>query len=767
MAQQNVDQWLQQLTLAEKAGLLTGKNLWETLDIPRLGIPSVWMSDGPAGLRKSTSTGLGLGEEVPATTFPSAGALAATWDPEMVRRVGAAIGEEAAANHVILLLGPGLNIKRHPLGGRNFEYYSEDPLLAGKIAAAFVTGVQSQGVGATLKHFAVNNQEYRRMVIDAQVDERTLREVYLRGFEIAVREGHPAAVMSAYNGVNGTAASQNAHLLTDVLRKEWGFDGLVVSDWGGVRDPVEAVRGGGDLEMPGNPGSPERIVAAVEDGNLPTEAVDRAARNVLRLVTLADRLPRTAAPTETPHAVAVEAAEQSMVLLENDGVLPLALQRRARLGVIGNLAFRPRIQGIGSSQVNPIRVDTIWNAIRQMGTARGLDTRSWSTEYSEDQLTNQQQNDLRSFVGGVDVIVALVGQPAANDAEAWDRRSAELSPADQELARIAIVSGKPVVAVVVGGASVDLSPLEGASAVLFGWLGGEGFGTALARVLFGEANPSGRLSETFAYSVADHVSNVNFPGGPWEVRYGEGPYVGYRYFQSFDRDVAYAFGYGLSYTTFDYVGIQAPETVSSLDVPINVTVEVRNSGARAGAEVVQVYLRQIAPSLTRPDRELAGFAKVRLEPGVTQHITIPVDPERLAYYHDGFGQWVIEPGEYEILVGASAADIKHTARFTLTVGTMPRTVFTMNNTLGDLLGDPRGKVVVNFLASQMGIGSLDEAGSDDFMAAAIRQMTFRQIAIFAGGQMPPAALNGLLALINSNMTPAQVRAMLEANRGGG
>jgi beta-glucosidase len=761
------DHRLGQLTLAEKAALVTGKNTWETLDIPRLGIPSAWMSDGPAGLRKSSATELGLGVSTPATTFPSAGALAATWNAELVRRVGAAIGDEAAAQGVTLLLGPGLNLKRHPLGGRNFEYYSEDPLLSGRIAAAFVNGVQSRGVGATLKHFAVNNQEHRRMVIDARVGERALRELYLRGFEIAVREGRPAAVMTSYNGVNGTPASQHTHLITDILRGEWGFDGLVVSDWGGVRDPVAAVRAGADVEMPGNPLSPPRIEAAVREGRLSLEALDRAVGNVLRLAHLPQWMVRSpdAAPAGDAHAVAVEAAEQSIVLLENDGVLPLRLGRRSRLGVVGNLAFRPRIQGIGSSQVNPSRVDTVWSAIDALGRQRGLEPRAWPADYSEEGLTTAQQDDLEKFVSDVDVVIALVGQRASHDAEAWDRPSADLSPGDRELMQAVVASGKPVVAVVVGGGAVDVSPLAKANAVLFGWLGGQGFGTGLARVLFGEVNPSGRLPETFAHSVSDHASHVNFPGGPWAVDYGEGLFVGYRYFQSFDREVAYPFGYGLSYTTFDFLRMEAPDTVGDLEHPIEITVDVQNTGTVAGVEVAQVYLRQLAPSLPRPDRELVGFARMQVAPGEARRVMIPIVPEQLAYYHDGLRRWVIEPGEYEILVGASAVDIKLSARLLVTAGTMPREVYTLDHTLADLYGDPRGRVVVDHLASQMGFGSLAEAGPDNFMAAAMKQMTLRQAAGFSGGAVTLEALADLLTLINSDMEPSEVRAILM--RGGG
>ncbi|MFH1766090.1 MAG: glycoside hydrolase family 3 protein [Gemmatimonadota bacterium] len=391
--QERTGQWLRELTLAEKTSLLTGKNSWETVDIPRLGIPSVWMTDGPAGLIKRIAAEDGTERSVPATTFPSAGALAATWNPELIEMVGEVIGEEAAHNGVSLLLAPGLNLKRHPLGGRNFEYYSEDPLLSGKIAAAFVRGVQSRGVGATLKHFAVNNQEHRRMVIDARVGDRALRELYLRGFEIAVRESDPVAVMTAYNRVNGVPASSNPLLLTKILREEWGFDGIVVSDWGAVNDPVGAIQAGLDLEMPANPLTPPILEAAVREERLPLEDLDRAVGNVLGLVTLHERLPRHENP-EGPHqghAVAETAALESIVLLENKGALPLDPSHHPRLGVVGRLAVHPRIQGIGSSQMSPTQVDTIWTSLRELGLERGFDVQGWFPEYSEDGLTSGEE----------------------------------------------------------------------------------------------------------------------------------------------------------------------------------------------------------------------------------------------------------------------------------------------------------------------------------------------------------------------------------------
>ncbi len=749
-----------QLTLEEKAALVTGRNLWETAAIERLGIPAVWMADGPVGLRRST--GEAVDESLPATCFPSAAAMAATWDPELVERVGAAIGAEARAREVTLLLGPGLNIKRHPLGGRNFEYYSEDPLLSGRIAAAFVRGVQSAGVGATLKHFAVNNQEHRRMSIDARVGERALREIYLRGFEIAVREGAPQAVMSAYNRVNGTFASESRRLLTEILRDEWGFDGLVVSDWGAVDEPAAAIAAGLDLEMPGNPLSPPRIVQAVRDGELAESALDRAVANVLQLVE------RQAAQTpgaadelfDAHHELAREVALESLVLLENDGLLPIAAEPARRIGVVGRLAFEPRIQGIGSSQVNATRVDDAWSAIERLAAEDGHGVALWPAAYDENGLGEEERQALAAFLADRDLVLVFAGQKASHDAEAWDRPSMGLAPADLELLAAVAASGKPFAVVLVGGGAVDVGPFAGeAGAVLMGWLGGQGFGAAVADALFGRGAPAGKLSESFARSVADHPSAINFPGGPWAVDYGEGLWVGYRYFQSFDREVAYPFGHGLSYGTIDIAGARAPEVLESL-APFEVRVTLRNDGERAGAETVQVYLRQLAPSLVRPDRELVGFRKARLGPGETAEVVIPIEPERLAYFHDGHGRWVIEPGDYELLVGVSAADIRATLPLTVAAGTLPREAYTLAHVMGDVYHDPQGRVVVDFLLEQSGRDPLSLAAGDDFMAAVFRNLPFKKLASFSGGAVTVEMLQGLLFLINGDLPPEQVDAML-------
>jgi len=535
-----------ELTLEEKAALTTGQNAWETFEVERLGIPAAWMADGPVGLRKST--GENVTDSVPSTCFPSSAGMAATWNEELIEELGAGIGAEARANDVSLLLAPGLNIKRHPLGGRNFEYYSEDPLLSGKTAAAFVRGVQSQGVGATLKHFAVNNQEHRRMSIDAQVGERALREIYLRGFEIAVKESSPQAVMSAYNLVNGTSASENPRLLTEILRDEWGFEGLVVSDWGAVNDPAAAIAAGLDLEMPGNPLTPPAVAAAVREGRLDEAALDRAARKVLQLPDRQRARGELPEPTdlESNHDLARRVAVESMVLLQNSEFLPLENGAGAKLGVVGRLALQPRIQGIGSSQINATQLDTAWPFLKELGSKQGYAMSYWGAGYSESGLEEKEKGELASFVASRDLVLVFAGQTASQDAEAWDRSSMSLSPADLEIVEAVKTSGKPFGVVLVGGAAIDVTPFASdAQAVLMGWLGGQAFGSAVADVVFGEETPSGKLSETFAWSESDHASSLSFPGGPAAVSYGEGLYVGYRYFQTFNQEVAYPFGHGL------------------------------------------------------------------------------------------------------------------------------------------------------------------------------------------------------------------------------
>lgn len=752
---------LDQLTLEEKAALTTGQNAWETYAIPRLDLPATWMADGPVGLRKAG--GIGLEATVEATCFPSASTMSSTFNPSLIEELGAGIGAEARFNDVTLLLAPGLNLKRHPLGGRNFEYYSEDPLLSGLTAGAFVRGVQSQGVGATLKHYAVNNQEKLRMTIDALVDERTLHELYLRGFEIAVKESQPQAVMSSYNRVNGTYVSQHPQLLTEILRDDWGFAGLVVSDWGAVEDPIASVAAGLDLEMPGNPLTPPILVSAVQKGTLAEADLDRAAAKVLQLVDRHTAMPAKpdADPRSANHDLARRVAVEGMVLLENDGVLPITADRKLEIGVVGNLAFRPRIQGIGSSQIQTSSIDIPWTFVQEIGSTQGHTLAAWETEYAEEGLTSSETAELESFLERQSLILVFAGQPASHDAEAWDRPSIELAAADREIVEAAKVSGKPFVVVLTGGGAMNVSGFnDDAAALLMGWLAGESGGSAVAEVLFGKSYPSGRLSETFTSAVEDHVSAINFPGGPKVVRYGEGLNVGYRYFQTADREVVYPFGYGLSYSTFEYSAAKGPAQVASLDGDIEITVQVANTGNFAGAETVQVYSRQLDPSRQRPDRELVGFKKVAFEPGDSKNVTIGISPDRLAYYHDDHHKWVIEKGGYELLIGASAADIRATVPIQLTVGTLPRTAFNMNTVIGEILRDPRGRAVMEFMVQQQQGTPMSMAEEDPFFLAILQNLPFKRISNFSQGAVTEPRLQQLLMMINSEMTPEQVTGTL-------
>jgi beta-glucosidase len=600
------------------------------------------------------------------------------------------------------------------------------------------------------------------MSIDARVSERALREIYLRGFQIALEEGSPQAVMSAYNKVNGTSASESRRLLTEILRQEWDWDGLVVSDWGAVDEPAAALAAGLDLEMPANPLTPPRVVKAVNDGELDEADLDRAVAAVLQLVHRQAAQPEEppAADYDQNHELARRVALEGMVLLENDGALPIAARPARHIGVVGRLAWEPRIQGVGSSQINPLRVDDAWSRIEELAGEDGHTAQLWREEYEEDGLSEEQRTDLSSFLSGSDLVLLFAGQPASHDAEAWDRPSTSLAPADLDLLAGIRESGKPFVVVLTGGGAMDVRPFAGeAEAVIMGWLGGQGFGHAVADALFGRATPAGKLSETFAWAVADHASAVNFPGGPWTVEYGEGLWVGYRYFQSFDREVAYPFGHGLSYGRIEINSSEAPASLEALE-PFTVRVELSNSGSLPGAETVQVYLRHLDPSLPRPDLELVGFGKAHLAPGETVEVVISIEPERFAYFHDRHDRWVIEPGAYELLIGTSAAEIHATLPLQLAAGTMPPTMYTMEHTLGDIYRSEQGKVVVDFMMEQAGREAGSLMAEYDFFAALMRNLPFKKVAGMSQGAATAEMLQGLLFMINSGMAPEQLDGML-------
>ncbi len=686
-----------ELTVQQKASLCLGSDFWHTAPVEAAGVEAIMVSDGPHGLRKQPqrTDNAGLRDSVPATCFPTASALGSSWDPDLVREVGVALGTEARAQDIAVVLGPGINIKRSPLCGRNFEYLSEDPHLAGRLAAAMVEGLQSQQVGASVKHFAANNQETDRMRVSADVDERTLREIYLPAFEHVVTTAQPWTVMCSYNKVNGEYASQNRWLLTSILRDEWGFDGLVVSDWGAVHDRVAALAAGLDLEMPPNLGVSDRaIVEAVADGRLDMAVLDQAAARVLRLVERSRRREPAAMAAGAHHALARRVAANSMVLLKNEGAaLPLTDAPGRTVAVIGEFARTPRFQGMGSSQVNPTRVDVpldeltaaLPEATVRFAAGFGIEDDSADAELAAEALRTAAE---------ADVIVAFLGLPPDDESEGLDRGHIDLPAAQTDLVlRLAdAVPGTPLVVALFNGSAVRTSSWEhAADAVLECWLGGQATGSAVADVLTGAVNPSGRLAETIPLRLQDGPSFLNFPGEQGHVRYGEGIFVGYRGFDAADLPVAYPFGHGLSYTTFSYRDLAVTQAGSADDGDLDVTVTctVTNVGARSGREVVQLYVGDTAAAVARPPRELKAFSKLDLAPGAQHQVTFTLTARDLSYWSTTHRRWVLEPGEFQIAVGASSRDIRGTAAIVID-GTPPAEPLTGMSTLTEWLADPVG-----------------------------------------------------------------------------
>lgn len=712
MPEFDVDAVVAQLTVEEKASLTLGADFWHTVAVERLGVGRIMVSDGPHGLRAQPEGDrgdhLGIGASVPATCFPTASGLASSWNPEAFRAVGRAIAREARAGRVSVALGPGINIKRSPLCGRNFEYLSEDPYLAGVLATATVQGTQSLGIGTSLKHYAANNQETDRLRVDAQVDERTLREIYLPAFEAVVKRAQPWTVMCAYNKVNGTYASEHHWLLTEVLRDEWGFDGLVVSDWGAVHDRVAALAAGLDLEMPPALGYSEvAVVKAVQDGSLDEAVLDQAVRRVLRLVQQSG--PALAEggsfDVEEHHALARTVAHESAVLLKNDGdVLPLRPASGARVAVIGEFARTPRFQGAGSSQVNPTRVDVpLEELMAAFGPQVAVDFAAGfrlDAEAVDPALAEEAIRTAR----GADHVVLFIGLPAQAESEGFDRTTMALPANQLSLLEQIAATNDQVVVVLVGGSTVEMASWDHrVAAVLNCWLSGQASGGAVADLLTGSANPSGKLAETIPIRLEDNSSYLNFPGDPGVVRYGEGIFVGYRGYDKGAVDVSYPFGYGLSYTSFaiSEVEVIVDGSVDGGDLAVTVNAVVTNTGDLAGAEVVQVYVGDLESSAARPVRELKGFARVGLEPGASTLVSIALDERAFAFWSQRHGRWAVEAGAFEIAVGSSSRDIADQVVITLDAPSLAAPL-SASSTLEEWLADPRGREVLTAAADRAG-----------------------------------------------------------------
>lgn len=641
---------IDKLTLKQKASLVTGKDFWQTRDILEANIPSAFLSDGPHGVRRQAAAAdhLGLNASIPATCYPTAATMANSWDPELGEGLGERLGQEAAVQKVNILLGPGLNIKRSPLCGRNFEYFSEDPYLAGKMAAGYVRGIQSNGISSCIKHFACNNQEENRMTLDSIVDERTFREIYLTAFEIAVKEGGTKSIMSSYNLINGVYANENEHLLCDILRKEWGYDGLVVTDWGGNNDSVLSLKCGNQLEMPGNPDRPDEIIKAIEAGELEESVLDDNVDKLLEIIFDTMENGVNKAPeqfdVEEHHAFAQKCAEESAVLLKNDGVLPLNSERK--VAFIGDFLYLPRYQGAGSSIVNPTKLDNTADLLKVselnvVGSARGFN------RYGK--KNKKLRNEALKLAEQADVVVLYLGLDEVTEAEGLDRTNLHIEQNQLDLVKDVKALGKDVVVVLSCGSAIEIPFVDDVNAILHCYLNGQAGALATLNILSGKVNPSGKLSETYPIALEDVASSDNFPSKTRTIEYREGYGVGYRYFDTANIRVRYPFGYGLSYTKFEYSNLKVSKD--------GVDFEIKNVGDVKGKEVAQLYVGLELSLTIRPKKELKGFTKVELEPGESKQVHIAFDDKTFRYFDIGTNKWEIEKGSYSIMIGTSVEDI--------------------------------------------------------------------------------------------------------------
>jgi beta-glucosidase len=699
------------MTLEEKAALCTGASAWTTTPIERLGIPEMIVSDGPHGVRRVPDVHSMGAKSLPATCFPTASCLASTWNVDLIKQMGIALAEECIAHNVDVLLGPGVNMKRSPLGGRNFEYLSEDPYLAGEMAVNFINGVQSKGIGVSLKHFAANNQEFQRFSISAEVDERTLREIYLPAFEKSVKQAQPWTVMCAYNKVNGTFASEHDKLLNIILKDEWGFKGLVVSDWGAVHDRVAALKGGLDWEMPGpQERRVEEVIAAVESGELDEAVLNESVRRILRIVMMAAETTKGGKfDKDAHHELAHQAASEGMVLLKNNGLLPL--QGQQQIAVIGRSAENAHFQGGGSSHINPTKVAVPFKELQaQAGDAK----LTYTEGYPEDNTFRQGMIDEAIGLSKeADVALLYIALPTFKESEGYDRTDLDLT--DQQIALIkAVAAVQPNTVVILNnGSALTMSVwIDDVTAVLEGWLMGQAGGMAIADILFGKVNPSGKLAETFPLRLADTPAQINWPGEAGSVRYGEGIFIGYRYYDAKEMPVLFPFGYGLSYTTFAYNNAKVSATQFKDVDGVTVSVDVTNTGDVAGKEVVQFYVHDKDAGLVRPEKELKGFAKVELQPGETKTVSVALDFRAFAFYHPEYAQWITEDGDFDILIAANAADIRESVTVTLESTLDLPCILDKESTVNEWMADPRGHSVLGSYYSRIEAEARKRFGND-------------------------------------------------------
>lgn len=655
---------VEKMSLEQKAKFVSGYDYWHLEEAKELGLPKIMVTDGPHGLRKQntdkkTSDGIGLGNSVPATCMPPAATSACSWDEDLLREEGEALAEECLQEKVSVILGPGTNIKRSPVCGRNFEYFSEDPLLAGKMSANLINGCQSKGIGNSLKHFACNSQEAFRMVVNEVIDERTIREIYFPAFEIAVKEAQPWTVMNSYNRINGVYASQNYWLQEQVLRKEWGFKGLVLTDWGASVDRIPGLENGTDLEMPSSGTlNTQRIIDAVNNGTLKEEVLDKRVDNVVDLIIKSKPAleKEFKFDIEAHHSIARKVAEGSMVLLKNEGGI-LPLKSGAKVAVIGELAKAPRFQGAGSSVINPTKLDNAYDELVKLGVDV---TYAQGYEKGKDEINSQLVSEAKNVAAKADVALVFVGLTEEFEGEGYDRENINMPSSHNNLVSEIAKANENTVVVLAGGSVVYIPWISEVKALLNSGLGGQAGGSAVANILTGEVNPSGKTAETYPLTFDDNPTFGNYPGGPVVSEHKESVYIGYRYYDTAEKEVLFPFGYGLSYTTFEYSGIKlSAKEINDTDT-LKVSFTIKNTGNVDGAEIAQVYVADKESTIFRPKKELRAFTKVFLKAGESKEVTLELSKRAFAYYNVNLGDWHVESGDFEIMVGASSRDIKLT-----------------------------------------------------------------------------------------------------------
>ncbi|HHB1441191.1 TPA: glycoside hydrolase family 3 C-terminal domain-containing protein [Bacillus mobilis] len=749
---------ISQMTLEEKASLCSGLDFWNTKGIERLGIPSIMVTDGPHGLRKQAEGAdhLGIYNSIPSTCFPSAVGLASTWNKELINQVGVALGEECQAENVGVLLGPGANIKRSPLCGRNFEYFSEDPYLSSQMAANHVKGVQSQGVGTSLKHFAANNQEHRRMSVDAIVDERTLREIYLASFEDVIKEAQPWTIMSAYNKINGEYASENTYLLNDILKDEWGFEGFVVSDWGAVNERVASLANGLELEMPSSFGIGEKkIIDAVNGGELSEEKLDQSVERLLNIIFKAvdNQLENAVYSKEAHHQLAREVASESMVMLQNeDSILPL--KKEGTVAVIGEFAKQPRYQGGGSSHINPTKLESILEEIEMVSGEKTNILFAQGYDLASDDVDENMVNEAKKVAESADTAVLFVGLPDRYESEGFDRKHLQMPKNHVQLIEAIAKVQNNIVIVLSNGAPIEMPWIGKVKGILEGYLGGQALGGAIADILFGDANPSGKLAETFPKVLSDNPSYLNFPGEGDKVEYKEGVFVGYRYYDKKKIEPLFSFGFGLSYTDFEYSNLSIDKKEIKDTDTVSVRVNVKNTGSIAGKEIVQLYIKDVESSMIRPEKELKGFEKVELQPGEEKTVSFILNKRSFAYYNVEWKDWHVETGEFEILVGKSSKEIVlHDSIFVQST-TIIRKPVHRNTLLGEIFMAPTlapiAKELMEKALKDSPFSSMAEGDSDasEMMEAMLNYMPLRALVNFSAGAFTEEMLSEIIGLLN-------------------